>query len=512
VRDDRTQRPIAINQSLDPVYEYLSIDPVFSYYLDEGGLMSLYLGAFDNEVQAGIAAGTLQSGHTYYDLGIGEFKIYHNNRWIKRGEGGGVISEFCPNYTPVFVDADTFRVDGFHLGLLFSVGRRLRIIEGAVSKFGVINTVTENTGPDNTVVDVPMEGGEEITNQLTNNTVVDVTMEGGEEITNQLTNVCITPSVTNWVPIAVNPSSGNSIKAIRSGVYNAQNIVIAVGDLGLLMRSTDAGATFDVVASGTTKNLNDIAYDYTNEVFMVVGNDSTLLFSFDGGITWAPPAAFPSIQGDGLHYTSCSYGAGATGGFVLAARATTSINNHRAYLTVDHGASWLSESSSRPPTNIDYSPVEGYFLWPSGISAYTSNNPDFSWSATLTGLIAATCGCYLNNSLGAVAGGVNGEISRTVDPEGNNSWAKIVDSSFGLTDILGIDAADSSDLIHPMVVAVGRAGKIGYSMDAGATWTQAPNGFSPSDDINCVHFDAYNKVFLAGSANGIICRSTNGVT
>lgn len=480
----------------DAAIEYLSADPIFEYYLLEGGLVSLYLGAFDNETQAGIAAGTLQNGHTYYDLGIGDFKIYHNNQWRIRGEGGGVASEFCPNYTPVFVDVDTFKINDFHLGLLFSVGRRLRIIEGSVSKYGVINNVTENGVLPGAI-----------------DTTIDVTMEGGESITNQLTNVCITPSATNWVPIAGNESAGKSINAIRAGVHNAQNVVIAVGDLGLLMRSTDAGASFSAVVSGTTKNLNDVAYDYTNEVFMVVGNDGVILFSSDGGVTWSASPTNPTPQEDGKHNIACAYGP--PDGLVVIQMSTPGNPGNRACATIDWGANWgTSLGTINRTTGLDYSASADRWLSSSDGAANqaVSNNPDFSWTSVSVGANRFMDCCYINEAQGAVLVGVGGEIYRTLDIQGDAGWTIAGTPSFGLTDILGVDAADSSDLIHPMVVAVGRSGKIGYSMDGGSTWTQATNGFSPADDINCVHFDQYSKVFIAGSANGVICRSTNGVT
>ncbi len=457
-------------------------------------ILNLYIGVFDNEAQANIAVAVLLNGHTYYDVGLGDFKIYYNGQWINRGAVNIIGSEFWPNYTPIFVDSNTFKIDDFHLSLLFSVGRRLRIIEGAISKYGVISNVTENG-----VLPGPI------------NTTVDVTMESGDVITNQISAVTITPSGTSWVPISTNPSGGSSIKAITSGLYSAQSVVIAVGESGLIMKSIDGGATFVSIVSNTTKRLNDVAYDYITSAFMAVGDDGVIIFSSDGGDTWTASPVNPTTPQIGKHNVLCGFGA--PDGFIVGQLSSVGSTNVKIHQTNSLGTTWTSESGShKAMVKAVYSHNEDRWLSACNASnQYYSLDPDNSWLGYTTGGSNFLAVCFIDASQGAVIAGVNGSIFKTGTGNGVTGWSASTTPSFEFTDILGLAAASSSDLIYPMVVAVGRAGKIAYSVDGGDNWTQTPNGFSPTDDINCVHFDKYNKVFIAGSNNGVICRSTNGV-
>lgn len=67
------------------------------------------------------------------------------------------------------------------------------------------------------------------------------------------------------------------------GYFN--NKFIAVGDSGLIRTSTN-GITWNTIVSGTTKNLNGLTYNSTDNQWVVVGDDNTILISDDNGISW----------------------------------------------------------------------------------------------------------------------------------------------------------------------------------------------------------------------------------
>jgi len=57
-----------------------------------------------------------------------------------------------------------------------------------------------------------------------------------------------------------------------------------VAAAGLILRSTDSGASWAEIATGTAKGLNAIGFLYENtDVGWVVGDSGTLLYTDDGG-------------------------------------------------------------------------------------------------------------------------------------------------------------------------------------------------------------------------------------
>ena len=73
---------------------------------------------------------------------------------------------------------------------------------------------------------------------------------------------------------------------IRSLASDSAGGVFAVGDSGLIFKSSDFGITWANVPSPVTKQLNGIAFGAAGKYAVIVGNDSTILESEDAGATW----------------------------------------------------------------------------------------------------------------------------------------------------------------------------------------------------------------------------------
>lgn len=84
--------------------------------------------------------------------------------------------------------------------------------------------------------------------------------------------------------------------------------LLAVGDKGLILRSTDAGTSWEAMPSGTTENLTDITW--ADQVAVAVGHKGIALVSGDDGKTWK---AVPTGQTVALHRVAVA------GGRVIAA-------------------------------------------------------------------------------------------------------------------------------------------------------------------------------------------------
>jgi photosystem II stability/assembly factor-like uncharacterized protein len=78
-------------------------------------------------------------------------------------------------------------------------------------------------------------------------------------------------------------------------IWGARDVLIAVGDHGTILRSTDAGVSFTPVASGTKATLTAVYGSRATDVY-VAGDHGTLLTSSDRGMTWrALPSPAPEI-------------------------------------------------------------------------------------------------------------------------------------------------------------------------------------------------------------------------
>jgi len=71
---------------------------------------------------------------------------------------------------------------------------------------------------------------------------------------------------------------------------------IAVGEDGLIARTTDPTGAWTILPSGTTKTLNAINYVAPSLTYTAVGNDNTLITSEDNGDSWTGAAVFNVVE------------------------------------------------------------------------------------------------------------------------------------------------------------------------------------------------------------------------
>ncbi|GAB1444317.1 hypothetical protein MASR2M39_31680 [Ignavibacteriales bacterium] len=120
---------------------------------------------------------------------------------------------------------------------------------------------------------------------------------------------------------------GSSVESC--GLFTGTNTLVAVGDKGLIIRSTNFGSTWEVVSTSTSNKLVSVTI-VSSTVAYVSGESKTLLKTVDAGLTWNPITDDPSMSGtyNQIHFVD------ELNGFL---RQTNQI-----FLTSDGGNSWNS--------------------------------------------------------------------------------------------------------------------------------------------------------------------------
>lgn len=109
----------------------------------------------------------------------------------------------------------------------------------------------------------------------------------------------------NWKEVYRNPppNFGENLynSYITNIVYPSQNLIIAIGGKGRIIRSTDAGTTWEVKSSGDTTPLMNISMLDSNRGVLGRLQNGTLRRTTDGGNTWTnmnvPDSIIPKPSG-----------------------------------------------------------------------------------------------------------------------------------------------------------------------------------------------------------------------
>jgi photosystem II stability/assembly factor-like uncharacterized protein len=301
------------------------------------------------------------------------------------------------------------------------------------------------------------------------------------------------------------------------GVAGQGSTVVAVGADGAMVRSTDGGATWKDVASGTLHNLS--AVWGSDSLFVAVGSAGTILVSRDGGTAWAPPDS--SLAGRPLVRVAASNGAlvavgpygnvgrskdgGATWTVVTGAWTSNHLEGVWAegstviavgsagtiLQSLDGGETWADAGMEIPTGSLQLSPRPGDLPPRAG-------PPD----EALRGLLGIEARRPRTFLAAAGAGGIaliageRGTILRSTD--GGTTWS-LVESDTRQR----LAAVWTSGHV---AAAVGSRGTIVWSADGGATWAAGPSG----TDAHLTAVWGTDAGLVAVGDSGTLLRSTDG--
>ena len=245
------------------------------------------------------------------------------------------------------------------------------------------------------------------------------------------------------------------LNAILRGVEAIDvNTMIAVGEMGTVLKTTDGGTIWEVQQSGVTTALNKVAF-IEGDVGVAVGDEGTIIRTTNGGRTWTPLSSSVTSSLQGVVYAGENT-------FVVAGLLGVILRS------VDGGLTWTARTSGTTQ----------------GLHGVFFTSPD-------TGIVVGDAGTIL----------------LTID--GGITWtAQTIGTSEDLRGCVFHDASRG--------VVVGNSGVIGRTTDGGTTWTLQPSGVSGT--LRTVSFASDDTLITVGGDFGqfgipgppIILRSTDG--
>ncbi len=243
---------------------------------------------------------------------------------------------------------------------------------------------------------------------------------------------------------------GNSLNDIE--VIDAVTAV-AVGDHGTILKTTDGGASWVSLPSGTDLDLAAVSAANQNVIY-VTGDDGIILKTADGGASWSQhyePAANMIYGVDAVSANvawAASEGNAADGGIVLR--------------TTNGGATWENKTPGTFPILSDIDALSADFAWlcgPGVISKTTDGGANWDTEALPVETYFIAIQVFDANK--AMVVGYAGTVLRTED--GGTNWNQVdIEHSLQLNDLSF--TGDQSGWV------VGEKGLVASTGDGGANW------------------------------------------
>lgn len=282
--------------------------------------------------------------------------------------------------------------------------------------------------------------------------------------------------------------------------FMTTDYVIAVGNGGIILKTTDGGTTWDNITSGTTQNLNSISI-INNSTAVIVGDGGTVLRTTSGGNSWD---IITTDVTDNLISVSFNGINGIAGG-----------TSQTIIYSTDAGASWITSQ-----TGFFGGGFWGTFMLDADNAFVAGENSIFGplfGKSTDGGQTWDFTAFYLNSNEGQLFGihffdqnnGVTaaavwtgeGAISKTTD--GGANWTTLPFFSDALYDLY-FPAMQSS-----VGYAVGAAGIIIKTTNSGDSWTTQES--STPNTLRGVTFANELIGYVVGENGTILKTNTGGV-
>jgi photosystem II stability/assembly factor-like uncharacterized protein len=257
--------------------------------------------------------------------------------------------------------------------------------------------------------------------------------------------------------------------------------------LALLIATQGLSAQWSSATSGTTQDLNTI-WRNSGDVVIAGGNNGTLLRSTDGGVTYASVFA----------------------GFVDDINEIQFLDDLNGYAVADNGRflstnnGGLSWTVSFLPTGSNLAGLyfqdmmNGHVVGRDGV-IFTTSNGGGSWTSQSSGVFERLESVWFTSSTRGFVAGRNDTYLETSN--GGSTWtaSSLLGTGRDLNDVMFVDASNG--------FIASDNGVLLRTTDGGSTWTSAFIG--TIQNLNEVHFLDQNEGYVAGDF-GTIMKSIDG--
>jgi photosystem II stability/assembly factor-like uncharacterized protein len=294
---------------------------------------------------------------------------------------------------------------------------------------------------------------------------------------------------------ALGSGTGNNLNGVD---FMTTDYVIVVGDGGIILKTTDGGASWDNITSGTAQNLNSISI-INNSTAIAVGDAGTVLKTTDSGNSWQTVS---SNVTDNLLSVSFN---GANG--IAGALSQTII------YSTDAGSTWITSQSGffgggfwgvqmLDAANAFVAGENSIFAPLFGKSTNSGQNWDFT-SFYLNSNEGRLYGVhFFDPDNGITAASVfTGEGAISMTSDGGANWSTL---PFFTNALYSLNFPASQVLVG---YAVGSAGIIIKTTNGGNNWTVQQSG--TSNTLSGVVFADELTGYAVGE-NGTILKTISG--
>ena len=290
---------------------------------------------------------------------------------------------------------------------------------------------------------------------------------------------------------AANPSWTIQPSTTLANLYGVAHgdpgVWVAVGDAGLILRSTDDGATWASVTSPVGEQLRAVSMH--GALGIAVGIAGRVARTTDGGANWTQVPRFTTRSLYGV-----SVGAGV---------AVITGEEGQIFSSIDDGATWQLHTAGTASVLFGVSVCGSTGVGVGGQGAIVmSDNPAAGWGLTLMGQLVFFYGTSFATPTTWWAVGTSSTIGSLIIKSTSSgfTWSpQTAPTSQTLTGV-SFTSVDTG-------TAVGFAGTILRTLDGGATWT--PQDGNVTRNLNAVSF-ADPLFGIAVGDTGTILRTTTG--
>ena len=284
----------------------------------------------------------------------------------------------------------------------------------------------------------------------------------------------------------VTPNAAGAIEVLYAVQFISSSTGWSVGETGRILKTTDAGATWFQQNSGTYRDLYSVSF-VSPMVGWAAGSLGAILSTTDGGITWISQTSGTSSSFYAAYFQNSTTGfVGGTNGTVLG--------------TTNGGNSWVVKNSGTTQNIYSIQFVNssvGYVAGSFGLISKTTNGGN-NWVSQISGTDFSLYGIQFTSALIGYAIGSYGIIIKTTN--GGFSWFEQPGGTYN--DLFALRFISSTT-----GWAVGDFGTIVSTTDGGTTWIQQSTGVKSV--LTAIHFPT-GSFGVAVGEEGTVIRSNDG--